>query len=137
MSITRRHSIEPPHEHIEFESAAGGMHVDAGAHLFVRDRTADAIGLEGIDRPFAGRREIELVVAWQPLRRDESFETGVLPELRTDARRDDWRRNSKPGNVSVHEEGDSQLSAWRSADNDLDAAHCFGKCQGMALEADG
>src|SRR5207248_2978477 len=116
-----RQAIEPD-KRVELKPTVSSAHGNVRAHHLVRERTAVAIGAEGVDGPLARRGEVELVVRRLPVYRDESFEAGVAPELRSDARHS-RRRDSNPANISVEAEGHLEFSACGSAYPHLNRAH--------------
>src|SRR6266404_2071475 len=74
------------------------------------ERRAVAVAIEGIDRPFAGRREIQLVVARSTSYPDERLEAGVSPELAPGARRARWR-DAQTLEIAGEDEAESERFA--------------------------
>ena len=60
---------------------------DARCERFIGKSVDLAVGCEGVSRPLAGGREIELVVRHRAVGGDEGLEARVLPKLVSDARR--------------------------------------------------
>jgi hypothetical protein len=134
MRVGPREFIEPDNA-VELKPAVGRAHGNVRVHHFVREGAAVAIGAEGVDGPLARWSEVELVVRRLPFHRYEGFETGVAPELRSDARHARWR-NADAANISVEAEGYLEFSACRSAYEHPNGAHRPRASERMAPQVD-
>ena len=79
MRVNGRKAAEP-HERVELKVIVSRADGNVWPQVFIRERAAIAAALEGVNRPFARRSEIKLVVGGLPFQRDKDFEAGVLPK---------------------------------------------------------